>query len=85
MTFELGILFGILFGIFCIANIVLEKEILFPQLLSGMYLFSPNASFFPQNKLAIPSLKDFYKEFKLYNLKLPEPTLFMEYLHLHKL
>lgn len=48
ILFELGILFGI----FCIGNTLWEKEILFPWLLSGTYLF------FPKNKFAIPSPKD---------------------------
>lgn len=56
-----------------------------PRLLSGTYLFFLNASFSLKNKLrAIPSLKDSYKEFKLYNLKFSEPTLFIEYLYSDK-
>lgn len=70
-------------GIFCIANIILEKEILFPWLLSGIYLFSQMPLFSPQNKFAIHSPKDSYEEFKLYHLKFTETTLFIEYLHLY--
>lgn len=43
--------------------------------------YPPNAYFFPQNKFAIPSPKDSYKEFKLHNLKFTETTLFIKYLH----